>query len=549
VNTPSRTNVSRREAFLSTSERDDLTPAGAGRARHDDGEMGRVDGGLTTIRATVGAARAGVYLGAGSVGPAWAGSEQAVLVLGPPRSGKTSSIVVPTVLGAPGAVVSTSTKPDVLRATASARGTVGPCLLYDPSGTVDAPRGVQRVRWSPVESCRSWDDALLVARSLVGAARPGPAARDAPGAGDHWTERAESLLAPTLHAAALDGADLATVLSWVDRRNAATALGILDRNAATRPGDLLAGIAATDPREQSGIWSTASGVLAAYRSEAALATTVAPDFDADAFCASSATLYICATGRHQSVAAPLVVGLLTDIRSAAYARSASCAPDTTAPGDRLPPVVLALDEVANIAPIPDLPGMVSEGAGQGLLTLACLQDLSQARGRWGAAADGFLSLFGTTVVLPGIGDVRTLEALSALAGEEEVRTRAVSAPVQGPGGMGAVLARVVLGPRSPRGGQSPTVTTSTVMRRRLPVDVVARGETGMALVVDKRNRMGWVRLTPWFATEPWRSVALGPEAGHRREPRAGGDPDPTRPGPALPVRAPGAGRDVGLGGL
>ncbi len=82
--------------------------------------------------------------------------------------------------------------------------------------------------------------------------------------------------------------------------------------------------------------------------------------------------------------------------------------------------MLALDEVANIAPVPDLPAMVSEGGSQGVVTLACLQDLSQARGRWGVAADGFLSLFGTTVVLPGIGDVHTLEALSALAGEEEV---------------------------------------------------------------------------------------------------------------------------------
>ena len=380
---------------------------------------------MTTIRATVGAAHAGVYLGAGSVGPAWAGTEQAVLVLGPPRSGKTSSIVVPTVLGAPGAVVSTSTKPDVLRATASARSRWDRAC----STTRVAPS-----RHLPVCSActgRRWR-AVDVGRRTARGPEPrgrGPTrhrGRDgtAPGGGDHWTERAEALLAPTLHAAALDGADLATVLSWVDRRNAATAArGSWTATAATRPGDLLAGIAATDPREQSGIWSTASGVLAAYRSEAALATTVAPDFDADAFCDSSATLYICATGRHQAVAAPLVVGLLTDIRTAAYARSASAAPGAAAHrGPAPPPVVLALDEVANIAPIPDLPGMVSEGAGQGLLTLACLQDLSQARGRWGPAADGFLSLFGTTVVLPGIGDVRTLEALSALAGEEELPT-------------------------------------------------------------------------------------------------------------------------------
>ena len=39
----------------------------------------------------------------------------------------------------------------------------------------------------------------------------------------------------------------------------------------------------------------------------------------------------------------------------------------------------------------------------------------------------------------------------------------------------------------------------------------------MALVVDERNRMAWVRLTPWFASEPWRS----------RRPRA--DPPTARP--------------------
>ena len=41
---------------------------------------------------------------------------------------------------------------------------------------------------------------------------------------------------------------------------------------------------------------------------------------------------------------------------------------------------------------------------------AGLQDLSQARARWGTAADGFLSLFGTTVVLPGIGELRNTVA-------------------------------------------------------------------------------------------------------------------------------------------
>ncbi|HVC69884.1 MAG TPA: type IV secretory system conjugative DNA transfer family protein [Acidimicrobiales bacterium] len=519
------------------------------------GENGDVA--LAAMRKT--AARTGgcLYLGAGAIGPAWAGAEQAVLVLGPPRSGKTSGLVVPTVLGAPGAVVSTSTKPDVLRITAGSRRGQGRCFLYDPSGTVEAPDGVERVRWSPVSGCRSWDDALLVARGLVGSARPTGGRGDGGEVGlDHWSERAQALLAPVLHAAALDGAELATVLSWIDRRQVAPALRVLEQQGAVIAGDLLAGIASTDSREQSGIWSTASGVLGAYRSEAALATTVAPDFDPRGFCDSSGTLYICATGRHQGLAAPLVVGLLTDIRAAAYGRAAeqaaaadSGSPDGRGGGRRSAPtpVVLALDEVANIAPVPDLPAMVSEGGSQGVVTLACLQDLSQARGRWGGAADGFLSLFGTTVVLPGIGDVQTLDALSQLAGEEEVATRSVSAPVrEGGRGIGrAVMHRMLWGPGGRGADPLPSVTTSTVLRRRLPVDVVGRGEPGMALVVDERNAMGWVRLTPWFSSEPWRSVVRGAE----RVPAAVERPAGSFPRPARDRLAgdggPG-GRDLGI---
>ena len=52
----------------------------------------------------------------------WSGAQRSTLVLGPPRAGKTSSLVIPNILLARGAVVSTSTKPDVMEATADARG-------------------------------------------------------------------------------------------------------------------------------------------------------------------------------------------------------------------------------------------------------------------------------------------------------------------------------------------------------------------------------------------------------------------------------------------
>jgi type IV secretion system protein VirD4 len=421
----------------------------------------------------------GVYLGRGAEGWAWSGREHSTLVLGPSRSGKTSSLIVPNVIAAPGAVLSTSTKADVFRQTFSARKRRGWCALFDPSGTVDAPPGIHRIGWSPVAAASEWDGALRIADAMVRTARGGGQGMLGSGPDGHWTERASALLAPLLHAAALDGEPMRTVLRWVDRHDGSRALDVLASGSdASRDlaADVLAGILTTDEREQSGIWSTTSGVLGAYRSTTALATTEPPYLEPDLFCSGSHALYVCAPGTHQQLLAPLVVGMVSQVRDAAYRRARD--------GVVTPPVLLALDEAANIAPLPDLPSIVAEGAGQGLLTLACLQDLSQARARWGAEADAFFSLFGASVVLGGIADMRTLEALSALSGDREVRHRSV-------------------GHTRGAGGRQVSTTDAAVLRRRLPVDVIARGADGWALSVDARNRMGWVRLTPAHSTWPW----------------------------------------------
>jgi len=438
----------------------------------------------------------GLYLGLGDQGTAWTAPEQCTLVLGPARSGKTSALIVPNLLAAPGPVVATSTKPELLTRTSQSRGAVGWTLLFDPSGTVEDAPGVVRIGWSPLASCGTWDRALDMARAMVRTARLTAAEGAAASAADHWSERAGALLAPLMHAGATGNRPMSTVLSWVDRHEGFEALDLLAQAVGEdHPStNVLAGILATDPREQSGIWSTASGVLAAYRSPAALASTTGPLLDAAAFCAGPNTLYICAAGRHQMLLAPLVVGCLTAVRDAAYERAAG--------GEGGPPVLLALDEAANIAPIPDLPSMVTEGAGQGLITLACFQDLSQARARWGSQADAFLSIFGTSVVLPGIADIRTLEAVSLLAGEEELPVRTV----------GRVVGRAGL--------PQPSVSMSTVFRRRLPVDVVARGCKGRALCIDARNRMGWVTLTPAHEWDPFRAHLAPTWARSAHLPRA-----------------------------
>ena len=448
----------------------------------------RAEATLLAVRAASASGGHGLYLGHDAHGWRQAEPQHAVLALGPPRSGKTSSLVIPNVLCAGGAVVATSTKPDVLDATLAARSSVGDCQLFDPTASVSDRTGVHRLRWSPLPACTSWRTALGTARSLVLVAQGGTVHSS----GSHWAERAQSLLAPLLHAAAVDGADMRTVLGWVDRRRALPAQQILSGPDAAIARDLLDGICTTDERELSGIWSTASGALGGFRSEEALAATCAPDFDPDAFVSSTGTVYIAAPAHHQALVAPLVVGFLDDVRRAAYRRSA----DGRDPGG--PPVVLALDELANIAPLPELPAMISEGGGQGLVTLACFQDLSQARHRWPVQADGFPSLFGTTVVLPGIGDVRTLETLSLLAGEHELVTRSVN--------RGRVLSDHPLSDLLTGGRTQVGEQLSTQWRRRLPADEISRGLSGHALSFDRRNEPGWIPLAPAHGVDPWRTL-------------------------------------------
>lgn len=426
----------------------------------------------------------GIYLGqsrGSSHKPLFAPPEHGVLALGPPRSGKTAAVVIPNVLAACGPVVAASTKPDVFQLTHGVRTRIGPVMLYDPSGTTPCPAGVQRVGWSPLRASRSWDGAVLVADAMVRAARPGTEF----GEGAHWSERAGALLAAMFHGASLVGTPFKEVLLCVDRHEPAQALAALARHDAERALGLLEGIVVTDGREQSGIWSTASSVLAGYRTDAAMTSAALPALDAEAFVGGTGTLYVCTGSEQQRLAAPLIAGLLREVRSASYARSAAAAHRRGAP------LLLALDELANIAPLHDLPTLVAEGGSQGVVTLACLQDLSQARARWGRDADGFLSLFGTKLVLPGIGDTRTLETVSQLAGEHEVESVSVSRS-HGRRGFGRA---------------STTRTVSKRKERALPVDSVARGKPGCLLGIEGAEP-GFIAMTPWFSASPWRDVIL-----------------------------------------
>ena len=97
------------------------------------------------------------------------------------------------------------------------------------------------------------------------------------------------------------------------------------------------------------------------------------------------------------------------------------------PSARLdPPLLLALDEIANLTPLPSLPSLMAEGGGSGITTLAVLQSLAQARNRWGEhAADTIWDAATVKLVLGGLAKYRDLDDVARLLGEidELVETR------------------------------------------------------------------------------------------------------------------------------
>jgi type IV secretory pathway TraG/TraD family ATPase VirD4 len=391
--------------------------------------------------------------------------------------------MIPALMAASGAVVSTSTKPDVMRATTSARAEVGEVWLFDPSASEPIPEGARRLSWSPVSASSTWDEALIMARAMTTASRTGAGTTNE----NHWSERAAALLGPLLYAAHLTDRPIEDVLRWTLRQDLAQALEVLADSETQIAADVLVGIERTDARERSSIFSATAGVLSAYNSDSARQTAASPNFDPVRFAASTDTLYITSPEHRQAVFAPLIVGLLEQIRHAVYERARS---DIRGPG-----MLWLLDEVANIAPVHDLPALVSQAGGQGLQVVIGLQDLSQARTRWGAdAADGFLSLFQAKLILNGIADTRTLEAVSTALGEYD---RDMTSHALGHSQLQEWFSYPT---------HSDTVSYQTQRQRVLTPGEIARLPDGHGLLLHGTD---WelLRLTRWYQSEPWRTVA------------------------------------------
>src|SRR5699024_1728009 len=92
-----------------------------------------------------------------------------------------------------------------------------------------------------------------------------------------------------------------------------------------------------------------------------------------------------------------------------------------------PPLLLALDEIGNLAPLPSLPTLMAEGGGTGITTLPVLQSLAQARDKWNDNAAGAIwDASIVKIILGGASNSRDLQDLSTLIGERDEYTDSVT---------------------------------------------------------------------------------------------------------------------------
>jgi type IV secretion system protein VirD4 len=150
------------------------------------------------------------------------------------------------------------------------------------------------------------------------------------------------------------------------------------------------------------------------------------------------------------------------------------------------PLLLVLDEAANIAPLPDLADLASSGAGQGIQLLSVFQDLAQVKSRYGA--EGARTILGNhraKLFGAGTSDPDAYEYLRSVIGAGEFRQRSHT--------------------RGDPGKRS--ATESRTYRDLAPAKAVREAPPGTALLLYGRLPAARIALRPFYAEKRLRELA------------------------------------------
>ncbi len=333
-----------------------------------------------------------------------------------PRTGKTSTQAIPTVLDAPGPVLATSNKRDLLDTTRGFRSQRGSVWAFDPQGIVgEEPTWW----WNPLTYVTDEVQAIKLSKTLVAAAREPGARVDA-----YFDKAGPSLIAGMLHAAALADRPITQVYLWLsDPRNDEPALILRDAGFPLSAAAVEAIVHAPD-KQRGGVYGTAQELMSFLISRSAARWVTADprgdtrrQFRPDAFVRSTDTLYLLSREGEASTG-PLVTALTAAVTEAAEDLA------KTSPGGRLPvPMVAVLDEAANVCRWHNLPDLYSHFGSRGILVLTFLQSWSQGVEVWGR--EGMRKLWSAANLKAyggGVSETEILADLVQLIGRYRVRT-------------------------------------------------------------------------------------------------------------------------------
>ena len=337
-------------------------------------------------------------------------AEDNVLLLGVQRSGKTSSVVVPTLLGWSGAVVATSTKEELVRLSADQRRRRGPVWVFAPldreHGWLDA-HCLAAATWNPIQDVVTIGDAAELADHFTAEGKRGPSA--------HWYLAASNLLAGLIQHKGERDSDMASVLITLNRTAQSEYMGLASETADPVAADLLTAFHQTPDREAGSIASTARSALSLWIDERVAKATAPSErqLDLDRLLVEGGTLYLVAPAEEAERCRPLFSALISTLLRKATARA------RWQGGVLEPRLLLALDEAANFARVPRLAGYASSGPGQGIQLLLCYHDLAQIESAYGPEeARTIWNNCRARLLLPGQGDLKTLEQFSRSIGDE-----------------------------------------------------------------------------------------------------------------------------------
>jgi type IV secretion system protein VirD4 len=342
-----------------------------------------------------------------------------VLVIGTTQSGKTSGLAVPAILDWPGPVVATSTKGDLVDDTAGWRAHQGRVQVFDPADVTAYPGS----SWTPMANSVTWEGAMADAAGLAKAGLM-IAGRDLR-MGKLWFDGAQKLLGPYLYAAGRSGRTITDVARWIDAEDFDTVRDLL----GDCPDAVLAHESTFRRRDdsRSDLFQIAQQILGVYLDPVVARSADRSDIVAEElFDGGAHTFFVTAPDKDQDrfeAVFSTIIRQFFDAADTAAARN----------GGRLKaPLLVVLDEAANIAPLHGLDQIVSTASSKRVSVMTICQDLAQLEDRYATKSRTIINNHRGLVLLPGNKDTDTLNLAAQLAGDHSIDRSTVTRNHAGP---------------------------------------------------------------------------------------------------------------------